>query len=604
MSLSPQIPVTAFALFVRLGVPIVLAGALSTAAQPARTLDLAAVSPGDGVLQRVFGSTGSGSFGVPVAGGHDCDGDGHRDTAIAFLTASTAGPFRSGEVDLVFGDGTLDGSLDTAVDDSRILRILGEGERETAGSEIWMDDVTGDGLGDLLVCRQNYSLLAGRIGAGALTVVVGGPALRAHAATLQPLDLGAPPAGIQLATLVGAQALDRFCIWARTGDVTGDGVADIVVGADQEDAPNENHRGAVWIVRGGPHLATAGVVDLASFGATVLQGHLAKITPPAGSNEFHLGATCQIADLNGNGRAEVLAAATIARAGAGIDPAGAPGSADSSGGAPGGAVYIAWDDNFPAGLWPPGFAFDISQSPGTRTVLHGEAANSRFGEEIVAGLDFDADGAADLFVGDLVADGSPKANRPASGLGHVVYGAAALAGLDVALETPPPGLRLTRILGPSNGALGADTVAQGDFDGDGTGDLAFASPHASPQGRFRAGVVHLLFGRPGGWPALVDTAALSLPPTAEVWVTEVQGARGETAGDAGDTLAYSAAAGDLDADGRSDLIVNEMVGNGTTPAAIDVGNLLLIRGAALEGPGIFRDGFESGNTGAWSLIEP
>ena len=73
--------------------------------------------------------------------------------------------------------------------------------------------------------------------------------------------------------------------------------------------------------------------------------------------------------------------------------------------------------------------------------------------------------------GDLVADGTPALDRPASGLGHVIFGADALKGLDFDLQTPPPGLIITRILGPSPGAIGADTAACGDFDGDGADDL-------------------------------------------------------------------------------------------------------------------------------------
>ena len=93
----------------------------------------------------------------------------------------------------------------------------------------------------------------------------------------------------------------------------------------------------------------------------------------------------------------------------------------------------------------------------------------------------------------------------------------------------------------------------------------------------------MLFGRQGGWPALIDLAPGSLPPPSEVTIVEIQGARGLVGVDLGDTLGYSAAAGDVDGDGLSDLIVNEMVGNGVAPGAIDVGNLLLLNGKALRG---------------------
>ena len=416
------------------------------AAQPARVIDLAEVSPEDGLLRRVHGATGEGRFGLPVAGGGDVDGDGFVDYAVAFMRASPFGQFSAGEVDLVFGDGTTAGVVDTAQDDARVLRFAGTQVDETAGSEIWLDDVTGDGLGDLLISRQNYTPDGSRLGAGALTVVVGGPALRTQATSLEIVDLAAPPAVVTLTTFVGANELDRLGIWARTGDVTGDGIADIVVGADQEDLGGELNRGAAYVIRGGPHLAVGGVFDLADPALTTIAEHIARITPPAGSAGYHFGATCQIADLDGNGRAEVLIAATINRAGATLEADGAPpGSAEPSGGAPDGTLYIAWDDNFSSDPWPAGFSFDIAASPGARTIINGEIANVSFGEEILGGGDFDLDGRADLFIGDLVADGTSPPSRPSSGLGHVFFGADQLKDLDFDLQSPPPGLVITRL---------------------------------------------------------------------------------------------------------------------------------------------------------------
>ncbi len=556
----------------------------SATAQPNPVIDLASVSPDSGLLRRVYGATGDGRFGLPVAGGFDCDGDGLVDYAVAFMLASPMSQFSAGEVDLILGDGTTGGTVDTAVDDPRVLRFVGTQVRENAGSEIWMDDVTGDGLGDLLISRQNYTPDAGRLGAGALTIVVGGSALRTQAESLQAVDLVSPPAGLVLTTFVGPARLDRLGIWMRTGDVDGDGIADIVVGADQEDLGAEDNRGAAYVIRGGAHLASGGVIDLAQPELTPLAQDIAKITPPVGSTGYHLGATCQIADLDGNGRSEVLMAAALNRAGASLEADGAPaGSAEPSGGAPDGTLFIAWDDNFPAGPWPVGYSFDISLSPGARSTINGENFNVSFGEEILGGLDYDADGRADLFVGDLVADGTSTRDRPSSGLGHVLFDAASLKGLNFDMQTPPAGLRVTRILGPSTGAIAADTAAHGDFDGDGFSDLAFTGPHSQPHGRISAGTVHVLFGQPAGWPTTIDLSSSNFPSPAELRIAEIQGARGSAPDDIGDTLGYSAAAGDIDGDGLTDLIVNEMVGNGVAPDAIDVGNLLVISGKTLGG---------------------
>ncbi|MEO1369503.1 MAG: hypothetical protein AAFX50_20175, partial [Acidobacteriota bacterium] len=325
-----------------------------------------------------------------------------------------------------------------------------------------------------------------------------------------------------------------------------------------------------------------------------------------GGGHQDLGGTCQVADLDDNGRAEVLMAATINRAGAGLAPQTGGQcigtiSTQGSGGSPRGTLYIAWDDNFPAGAWPDGYTFDISASPGSRSVIDGEALNESFGEEILGGADLDADGSVDLFVGDLVADGTAAQNRPISGLGHILFDAATLKDQVFDLDAPPAGLAVTRILGPDNGAIAADTAADGDFDGDGRTDIAIASPHADPGDRDSAGAVHILYGQAVAWPALIDLAAV--PPPAALRTAEIWGARGtddDVFGDSGDTLGYSAAAGDLDGDGRTDLIINEMEGNGLQPGTLDVGNLVLISGRALDPTLVFDDGFESGDTGRWS----
>ncbi len=565
---------------------VLFSSGLARADGPARAVDIATLSTDEPGLHRVHGSDGQGSNGVPVAGGFDCDGDGHRDMAFSALTARPLGRNLAGEAYLVFGDGTVQSTLDSAGFHPDILKIYGDGLNETAGSELWMDDVTGDGLGDLLIARQNFSP-AGRIGAGALTILVGEPALRAQAATLAPLDLRAPPPGVVMTTLVGDAAFHRLGIWMRTGDVTGDGVADIVVGADQTSVNFEAHRGAVWVVRGGSHLALNQTIDLSAFGtaafeATPLAGHVAKITPPPGSFHHHFGATCQIADLDGNGRGEVIAASTLNRAGAGIPAFGAPFSqAHPTGGTIDGTLYLAWDDNFAGDPWPAGFTFDISTPPGSRTIIDGGLRNRNFGEEILGGLDYDADGTADLFVGDIVGDGTVAQNRFNSGTGHVLYDAAMLRGLVFDLDSPPPGLALTTFLGGGFGEIAADTATQGDFDGDGIGDLAFSSPHASPLGRANAGAIHVFHGQPGQWPALIDLAPAALPPASEVRIAEIYGAHGNMPGDSGDVLCYSAAAGDIDDDGRTDIITNEMLGNGVAPGTTDTGNLIVLGGSLL-----------------------
>jgi hypothetical protein len=563
-------------------------------AQAQSTVDLAMLDPEKDDLLRVYGSDGRGHFGVPVTGGFDCDGDGIPDMAMASMTASPLGRERAGEVYLLFRDGTIRGQRDTAGMSPDILKIFGAAPHEITGTEIWMDDVTGDGLGDLLIGRQNYSPALDRIGTGALTLIVGTPALRELAASLQPLDLQSPPANLTIVTFVGAQPLGRLGIWMRTGEVSGDvttgtdgqvipaAIADIVVAEDQVTVnAGQTHNGRAYLIRGGAHLAMTQSIDLANFGATPLAGHIIRIDPPEQADHYHLGSTCQIADLDGNGTGEVILASALARHSGSLLADGITDqlTAHSIGGKPQGALYIAWDNNFTnVEAWQPGTSFRITSPPGSHSIIHGGVLNHHFGEEILGGLDYNNDGHPDLFVGDIDGDLSDLQTRAASGAGHVLYHAAMLMGLEFAIDEAPAATVVSTFMGAERFNIAADTAVHGDFDGDGIADIAFSAPHGSPLGRRNAGIFYVLYGQDGVWPPRLDL----LEPPEGVRITYIYGAQGDRLDDSGDVLGYSADIGDFDGDGRPDLMANEMLGNGLGDA-IDTGNLIVLSGRYLTG---------------------
>ncbi len=539
-------------------------------ADPYRTLDLL-----DGVgFTRYYGSTGLGSAGVPVCGGYDCDGDGRKDLAFGQFQADPFGNSNAGQVTFILGNGTIGGEFDSAGFPSNMVKFAGGEVMEVTGSEVWMGDVNGDGLGDLLIARQAYDP-GGRVGAGALTIVFGDPILRTWAAggALIPLSDLPEDRGLGVLTIVG-DVDERVGIWMRTGDVNGDGIADIILGADQRD----DHSGGVYVILGGPELVSLGeTLDLADFGEGTfpesMQSRVALVRAPETSPHFHLGATVNVGDLDGNGRAEVILAAALNRAGAALGPAGV----HASGGAVFGRMYVCWDENFPDGPWPNGYTFRIDEPLlGDFTQITGTTGNRAFGEELLAGEDYSGDGFPDLFVGDLVAQADGLFN---AGLGYVFYNAAGLRGRVFTMASPPAEVAYSLIKGPVAGAISSDTVAHGDFDADGVVDLAIGNPHDNPKGRTEAGSMHILYGQPGGWPAIIDLKPTQLPAHEAMRVVEVVGAY------AGDVLCYSGAASDMDGDGYVDLIVNEMTGNGFGGTPIDVGNVIIVSGEALgEGP--------------------
>ena len=543
------------------------------------TLQVDLREPSADRYSRYQGAFGNGRFGIPVCGGHDCDGDGLVDSAFASINASVANRANAGIVTLVWGaDSGFGETLDTLSLSDRTLRIGGAQTLEVCGSEIWMDDVDGDGVGDLIIGRQNFSPNATRRGAGALTILFGGPELRALAREGSMLDLAGPPASVQLLDIFGSSAYDRLGIWMRTGDVDGDGIADIVVGADEADAPRSINAGEVYVIRGGPHLHETTIVDLVDYPPAALGEHVTLITPPDRFPNGHFGATVQLGDLDGNGRAELVASAALDRAGAAVRLVGAPaGTGVGTGGIGRGSTFILWDSWFAPDQWVSGRVIAIDGVEPEISRITGGLRNAHLGEELLAGADFDGNGQPDLFLGDLRGQGP---NGASAGTGYVFFDAATIRSRGFNVDEMPRDVRCTIIQGVSAGALSADAAAWGDLDGDRFDDLVITSPHENPSFRASAGSLHAIYGQATGWPAEIDLAANRLPDS--VRIVHMIGALGGNGADAGDTLGYSIAVADMNTDGMDDIITNEMQGNGAQ--SLDVGNLVLYSGRALLPP--------------------
>ena len=568
---------------------LLILGATGWAADATVTIDLLDSANATNAITRVHGADNIGDAGVPVFGGNDVDGDGNPDYGICGFRSSPLGRSNAGGLSVVFGGGALGAPVSTHGFSSNILKIAGAGVNEYCGSEAWMDDVTGDGLGDVLICRQAADYDdngTNRNAAGALTILVGGPELRTHAETLAYLDLANIPTNITAISFYGTDTSTRMGIWVRTGDVDGDGTNDLAVGEDQNDFIS-THGGAVYVIRGGTHLVTNLVVDMKFFPSSPVGDHIARLYPHNDASEYHFGSTVAIGDLDGDGKGEVMASAALARSGASFGD----GEAHGSGGAPfGGRMFIAWGSNFTPTLWTNGYEFQVNGSaPADYSIILGagqvylsdgtkstNSVSSKFGEEMLAGRDYDGDGSGDLFIGDIT--GKSK-NRVNSGMGWIFWNVEITKNNPVqlgVLGTIPTNLEYTVIYGPGAHAISSDTAAHGDFNDDGIDDLLIGSPCDDPPGRSGAGTMHIFYGQTNTWPLEIDLVSTNLPDPSVLKVYEFLGVK------TGDILCYSAADGDVTGDGVSDIIVNEMKGDNPINASSNAGNLLLIDGALLS----------------------
>ncbi|MCD0483624.1 VCBS repeat-containing protein [Streptacidiphilus sp. ASG 303] len=190
------------------------------------------------------------------------------------------------------GDLSAPGAWVLAEDARSLHRVL----RLSGGSTAAVGDVDGDGRADLALGDPD----AGE-GAGRLVVRYGGArGLRPGGTGVTQRTPGVP------GPVPGADAA-HFGHAVAVRDTDGDGRAEVAVGVPDDGGPGPARTGVVLLLRGGPHgLSVRGVRE-------VVSGRPA----PEGVQEV-FGGTVLLADVTGDGRAELLTAATGADDGHGV----------------------------------------------------------------------------------------------------------------------------------------------------------------------------------------------------------------------------------------------------------------------------------------------
>lgn len=287
---------------------------------------------------------------------------------------------------------------------------------------------------------------------------------------------------------------------AALGDVDGDGVGDVAIGAPGDGPGN---RGAVWIVLLNPNGTVRGATRLASGSAGI---------PTLDPDDAFGSAVAPLGDLDEDGVPDVAI--------------GAPGDdGDDAGFSERGAVWIAY-------LNEAGAAKAVVKLADGTPGLGALPPHGSFGDGLAYGPDVDGDGVDDLFVGatsrSLLGDGKGKGYLLSLGPAGEVFSSRVYDENDV-----PGGLVAGDLFGSAAAFLG-------DLDGDEQPSLAIASRGANGGYGFGAGRVTLY--------ELDGNGNLTTPIDL--------GVNGELNLAGGDQFGSSLAAiGDLDGDGVADLLV-------------------------------------------------
>lgn len=423
---------------------------------PATSLELSNLNGSNGFV--INGIDQGDNLGYSVSGVGDVNGDGIDDLIIGALKAAPNGNNDAGESYVIFGSNTFPASINlTNLNGSNGFVINGIDEEDYSGLSVsGAGDVNGDGIDDIVIGAPDADP-KGKSRAGETYVVFGSRTL---------------PASLDLSNLNGSNGftingIDQedyagFSV-SGAGDVNGDGMDDIIIGAYKANPNGNSDAGETYVVFGSNNPPVSLDLDTLGINGVVING--------IDAYDYSGQSVSSAGDVNGDGIDDIIIGAYNA----------APGGRSYAG-----ETYVVFgSNNLPASL-------DLSNLNGNNGfIINGIDIEDYAGASVSSAGDINGDGIDDMIIGAHYAD--PSGNSYA-GETYVVFGS----------NTPPASLDLSTLNG-SNGFVingidpgdysGQSVSGAGDVNGDGIDDLIIGAYEADSNGNYDIGETYVIFGR-------------------------------------------------------------------------------------------------------------